>query len=332
MAAAEPERDIVRRLSPAFALEDAGSEQDPATGGAPEVSNTALWVAHMRAEEARAENPLIVDPMAERLAGEAGKTYAGEYERATKRLGMTFDPIVRAKYVEDILLSNSGKIMQVVILGAGMDTRSYRMHGLHGSTTVFEVDFQESFDYKQRVLDEIGAKTVCRRVAVPVDFTVTDDKSDAVWHRRLVDAGFDPSQPSIVTIEGLLLYLQQKEVDALLWNISKLCASGSIVVGDAMNAATLRWELMQPLLEFMEEKGSPWVWGYLNTEQWREQWTDLGFTCGNTSMAELTFRYKRPRRVSLPKLFGLGFNITKNRFSGRLYDTPAYSMFLATKG
>ena len=89
---------------------------------------------------------------------------------------------------------------------------------------------------------------------------------------------------------------------------------------------------MQPLLEFMEEKGSPWVWGYLNTEQWREQWTDLGFTCGNTSMAELTFRYKRPRRVSLPKLFGLGFNITKNRFSGRLYDTPAYSMFLATKG
>jgi len=49
-------------------------------------------------------------------------------------------------------------------------------------------------------------------------------------------------------------------------------------------------------------------------------------------MAELTFRYKRPRRVSLPKLFGLGFNITKNRFSGRLYDTPAYSMFLATKG
>ena len=202
---------------------------------------------------------------------------------------------------------------------------------LHESTAVFEVDFAQTFEYKERVLAAAGAAPVCRRVAVPVDFSVTDDADDAVWHRRLAAAGFDASRPCVVTIEGLLLYLRQAEVDALLENLSRLCAPGSIVVGDAMNEAMLQWELYRPVLDFMQGKGSPFVWGYESAAAWCGKWALLGFACEMTSMVELNFRYRRPQRISLGKAVGLTFNIAKNRFAGKLRENPTYSMFVAAK-
>ena len=51
----------------------------------PSVATTALWVAHMRAEEAKMKRPLIEDPLAEALAGEEGKAFAARYAEVTKR-------------------------------------------------------------------------------------------------------------------------------------------------------------------------------------------------------------------------------------------------------
>ena len=79
---------------------DVTNSNAPATQTNSNVSTTALWVAHMRAEETQKKKPLINDPFAKDLAGNEGKEFADSYDCATKNaIGKTFDPIVRAKYI-----------------------------------------------------------------------------------------------------------------------------------------------------------------------------------------------------------------------------------------
>lgn len=64
--------------------EPEGQKKD--TGAAaPSVTMTALWVAHMRAEETKGPNPLIEDSLAEALAGEDGAKFAELYEKVAER-------------------------------------------------------------------------------------------------------------------------------------------------------------------------------------------------------------------------------------------------------
>ena len=125
---------------------------------------------------------------------------------------------------------------------------------------------------------------MCNRVVVPVDFTVTDDTDPNVWHKKLIAAGFDPKSPSIITAEGLLLYLHQEEINALTQNLSNLTCPGSIVVGDVMNHAYYQWELAQPILKFMEENDAPWVFGYRTHGEWKSQWEELDFELEDKSL------------------------------------------------
>ena len=242
----------------------------------------------------------------------------------------TFDPIVRAKYIEDVIEKKNADVKQVVLLGAGMDTRAFRLSNVSADTTIYEVDFAHSFEHKQTVIDDKGARTVCRRVVVPVDLRAKDGKSPA-WVSALIDAGFDTTQKSIFTAEGLLLYLKQDEVNSLLEGVSKLTCTGSTMVGDVLNQAFLQWELAQPLLTFMAENDAPWIYGFRTRSEWHGQWEDLEFALKEENIPMLAFRYKRPAKIGLFKAIGIGFNVTKNRMNGKLDEDPAYLMFVATK-
>ena len=145
-------------------------EQGPAASS--NVATTALWVAHMRAEEAKRKKPLIHDPLAEELAGKEGAEFAEKYaDVASKCTGKIFDPVTRAKFIEDLIVSNNAKIKQIVLLGAGMDTRAFRMKELSKDTTIFEVDFAHGFTRKDEVLDRHKPSLCCNRVVCMVALT-----------------------------------------------------------------------------------------------------------------------------------------------------------------
>ena len=111
---------------------------------------------------------------------------------------------------------------QVVILGAGLDGRAWRMSELV-DVTVFEVDHPDS----QRKKRERAAslKQAARDVRfVPVDFT-RDRLEDA-----LSSAGHEPARKTTWVWEGVVMYLERADIEATLRVVEARSAPGSRLV------------------------------------------------------------------------------------------------------
>jgi methyltransferase (TIGR00027 family) len=110
-------------------------------------------------------------------------------------------------------------VRQAVILAAGLDARAYRLRWPDG-TVVYEVDQPEVIQFKTTTLDGIGAAPTATHRTVSID--LRDD-----WPKALKDSGFDPTQPTAWSAEGLLIYLPSEAQDKLFDNITALSAPGS---------------------------------------------------------------------------------------------------------
>ena len=195
------------------------------------VGATALGVASARAAETESDNPLIRDPFARVFldaAGDgvwnwhAGPDLPAEIVEAEPELPLQMQAMVgymasRTKFFDSFFqtATNSG-IRQAVILAAGLDARSWRLPWPDG-VTVYELDQDRVLDFKLRTLTEHGAQPAANRVEVAVDL-----RHD--WPKALQEAGFDPSQPSVWSAEGLMPYLPAAAQDLLFERINELAA------------------------------------------------------------------------------------------------------------
>ncbi|MHC3460715.1 MULTISPECIES: class I SAM-dependent methyltransferase [Streptomyces] len=178
-------------------------------GGVEEgVGLTALMVAAARAVETGRPDALARDTYAEHFVRAASacagwpvrpeEVADGEADPLWGRLGRYF--ALRTRVFDDHLLRRTGAgVRQVVLLGAGLDARAYRLPW-PPECTVFEIDQPEVLAFKQRTLDRLGASPRAHRVTVAADL-----RHD--WAEALVTAGFDPARPTAWLAEGLLLYL-----------------------------------------------------------------------------------------------------------------------------
>jgi len=108
---------------------------------------------------------------------------------------------------------------QLVILGAGLDGRAWRMPELR-DVTIFEVDHPDSQREKRARASTL--EPMARDVRfVPVDFT-RDRMDDA-----LATAGHDPVRPTTWIWEGVVMYLTQAEAEATLGVIERRSAPRS---------------------------------------------------------------------------------------------------------
>jgi len=122
-------------------------------------------------------------------------------------------------------------IRQVVILAAGLDSRSWRLPWPDG-TTVYELDQTKVLDFKASTLREHGAEPACNRVPVAVDL-----RHD--WPTALQQAGFDASAPSAWSAEGLMPYLPAAAQELLFERVQGLTAPGSRVAVEALGPSFL---------------------------------------------------------------------------------------------
>jgi methyltransferase (TIGR00027 family) len=108
---------------------------------------------------------------------------------------------------------------QLVILGAGLDGRAWRMPEL-ADTIVFEVDHPDS---QRRKRERAAALKLAARDLrfVPVDFT-RDRLEDA-----LAAAGHDAAQPTTWLWEGVVMYLERADIEATLRVVRARSARGS---------------------------------------------------------------------------------------------------------
>jgi methyltransferase (TIGR00027 family) len=188
------------------------------------VNATSLWVAALRALESERPDRVFADPYARLLAGD-------EYDRVDTLLGPVpgreLNPLVMRTCFGDAILRRevANGTRQVVVLGAGMDTRAYRLD-LPADLALFEVDVPPVFDYKHRVLGEAGALPSCRRIGVAAD--LAED-----WPSALLGAGFAPGEPTLWFVEGVLLYLPPAQVEALGEQVTALTGASGVAVFDA---------------------------------------------------------------------------------------------------
>src|SRR6202042_3149443 len=95
---------------------------------------------------------------------------------------------------------------QVVILGAGFDTRAYRFKDLLQDKKIFEVDYRSTQEFKKRRVEAILGDPPSNLTFVEIDFQ--RDKLGAV----LRNAGFQPGGKSFFVWEGVSMYLTESAV------------------------------------------------------------------------------------------------------------------------
>jgi methyltransferase (TIGR00027 family) len=125
---------------------------------------------------------------------------------------------------------------QIVLLGAGMDTRALRFQDRNKGTTIFELDIEATQRYKREVYERKKTALPESLVFVPIDFN-KQSLADV-----LTEAGYRDGQQTLFLWEGVTMYLEAEAVDGTLAFIRSSAAEGSIVVFDYVRASVLRYE------------------------------------------------------------------------------------------
>ncbi|AKN74508.1 SAM-dependent methyltransferase [Streptomyces sp. PBH53] len=221
------------------------SQHTDAEGVDAGVGLTALLVAAARAIETHRHDSLAQDVYAEHFVRAAPACAAwpvriqqvpdGDDNPLWGRFARYFG--LRTRVLDDFLLrSVRTGARQVVLLGAGLDTRALRLDW-PSDRVVFEIDRAGVLAFKQRVLTDLHATPKAQRVPVPVDLR-------ADWVTALTAAGFDPAAPSVWLAEGLLFYLPGPAETHLIDTVDRLTAQGSALAFEA--------KLEKDLLEYRD--------------------------------------------------------------------------------
>ncbi|MEV7415444.1 class I SAM-dependent methyltransferase [Streptomyces sp. NPDC089919] len=227
------------------------------------ASRTAVLVCQGRAAADGRGGGRFSDPVAVRLLSEAELTPVREVRAGTPPTGWSARigyesvracaevVVPRTVAIDDAL---SARVTgQLVILGAGLDTRAWRLPGLAG-TDVWEVDHPASQEDKRTRLAAAPPATARSVRFTPVDFAV-DDLGAA-----LDAAGHDPSAPTTWLWEGVVPYLTREEVRATVAALAARSVPGSVLVLNYQtpSARAAAGRLLARLMRHSALAGEPW--------------------------------------------------------------------------
>ena len=203
------------------------------------VGQTALGVALSRAHESASEHPLFTDPYAQLFIDAATAADWQPPRHVVDRIrSIGGYAAARTKWFDEFFIAaGANGIDQAVILAAGLDARAWRLPWVH-SSVLYEIDQPKVLEFKAQTLAKHAVEpSVSRYVAVPVDL-----RQD--WPKALCDAGFDVTEPTAWSAEGLLAYLPAEAQDLLFDRIQELSASGSRVAVESYGAGALNPEYL----------------------------------------------------------------------------------------
>lgn len=238
-------------------------------------SKTAESAAAFRAREAlKPEGERVCsDPLARHFIGPfylamgrfpwLARWFRGRGEKRFPGLGGAI--VARTRYIDEhtVTCLASG-VRQVVILGAGYDTRAYRLLAPAQGVKVFEVDHPATQTLKLAKLREVLGNIPGHVEFVPVDLG-RDDLA-----KRLVEAGYDRGSRTLFIWEGVSYYLPAAVVDRTLAFIARHSAAGSAVLFDffprSVIDGTSRRKEAIALRKAVQDRGEPLLFGLDDAE------------------------------------------------------------------
>jgi methyltransferase (TIGR00027 family) len=217
------------------------------------ASKTAMMVAAYRARASGRPGALIDDPWGARLAGEEGARLAAEQDPRYPHLELWV--AVRTAYLDGHVAHWTAPphdFRQVVILGAGLDMRAFRL--ARAGVRFFEVDHPATQTEKLARLAAIGEKP--RATHVPCDFE-RERFTDA-----LAAGGFDPKAPALFVWEGVTPYLPEPAIRATFRNVAGHAHPRSVLAFDhLLKKVTQPRKDLDDTQAFVDALGERVVWG-----------------------------------------------------------------------
>jgi methyltransferase (TIGR00027 family) len=227
------------------------------------VSDTAFWVAHHRFAEGQRPDALFKDPLSGKLAGERGRQIAEDMP-ASRITGWIM--AVRTHVIDDFLRAAIDDGVDVVLnLGAGLDTRPYRM-GLPASLTWIEADYAHMIDYKEKAL--AAEKPRCRIERFRIDLAQPEER------RAFLESVNARARKLLILTEGVVPYLDEAQTANLARDLRKLDHAYGWLL-DYFSAEAMRFRRRQGMGRKMQNapfKFNPPDWfGFFGNLGWRKK-------------------------------------------------------------
>lgn len=218
-----------------------------------ELGRTAFITAQWRLEESRRPAPLFDDRVAAVFLDEQAEAMAGRLAQVMPEAKSMI--IYRTRYFDDYLRKILGAVEQLVVLGAGFDTRSIRF-GTDGARW-FELDRQPVLDFKLECLRRSGQAPPA--TYLPCDYVRED------FVARLEEAGFDPARPSYFMWEGNSFFLPEAEVTRALERIRQRVQRFHVTLdymSDRIISRTTGFDAITRFADSYEAAGAAFITGF----------------------------------------------------------------------
>ncbi|MCJ7626468.1 MAG: SAM-dependent methyltransferase [Anaerolineaceae bacterium] len=135
--------------------------------------------------------------------------------------------IARTAYFDRIFMDAlDNKIPQIVLLGAGYDSRAYRFADLISDTKIIELDIATTQNRKKECLRKAKVEIPKHVSFIPIDF------NNESLQKVLEKAGYENHKKTLFLWEGVSYYLESDSVDATLEFVSRSAHIGSAIALD----------------------------------------------------------------------------------------------------
>lgn len=237
------------------------------------LSESAYLVALYRALESERSDALFQDPWARQLAGGQGQLFQAllghskQYADVIAMRTHLIDKLIQARIADD-------NIGLVINLGAGLDTRPYRLQ-LPSSLLWLDVDLPDILEYKHQQL--LGVKSRC------ILKHIKGNLAESAFRRSLFAITHQLSKPALVITEGLLGYWTEHQVSQFAAHLSQQHCIGGWILELAAPTVLRGWQMQyshtlydqyvangEPAFKFAPHQGPRFfqTWGWQVADQY----------------------------------------------------------------
>ena len=282
---------------------------------------TAQGVAKIRHVETILEDPLYEDPYAAYMYFGSSVTNLLGGNRTRKMFDWLqkglFDVLtLRTKWIDDeiVTAANSAKAEQLLILGAGYDTRGFRLDLPDGFVTL-EVDQPAVQSSKLKTMKKIGnfdAKVAARLEATTggprVEHVSIDFNQDSVSEETILQpTSLEAKKKTIITLEGVTQYIPDTSTASTLKQVHGLFPKESLLLisyvpeslYDRTNKSKESLQQLDNLLKTAATFNEPWITSW-SPDSFASFLKECGFqVLSDVSVEELNEKYLVPRNRGL---------------------------------
>lgn len=256
-------------------------------------SRTSILTAAARALGSREPDASVRNPdwVAGKLIGQAelaliaghplSNTLDADFDKVMNDpevFGFAWLMLVRTRFIDELMeRAVRNGATQLVILGAGFDSRAHRFAELLKNVSIIELDFGATQDYKKRRVEAALGRTPNNLTYAAVDFA-RESLAEA-----LPRAGFQPGRKTYYICEGVSMYVPEAGMKETLRVIAQKSAPGSALLLEYLNRAGLEIMMKHPMgmLKNAIDWGEPFVFGVPDGQD-REFFLEAGLELGET--------------------------------------------------